>query len=160
MGLSCRLSFVFPACLSWNGLVQRAFHKWHEGFCWQQVRLLMIHQLKEGRAEDTEPAVAAAQDKRPAGIPPAASKSARTLGYVFVTQAFIKTLLSGMLCVGHFPDEQGQLWRDLMVSLPFCSQNQQFWALTRLFRTFLVCFLVVLQKLQLFWGDLSICVKM
>lgn len=65
----------------------------------------MIHQLGEGRAEHTGPAVAAAWGKGPAGIPPVASKSARTLRYVFVT----KTLLSGMLCIGHFPDKQGQL---------------------------------------------------
>lgn len=131
MGLPCRLSFVFPICFPWNGLVQRAFHKWHEGFWWQQVRLLVVHQLEEGRAEHTGPALAAAQGKRPAGIPPAASKSARTLRYVFVTQAFVKALLSGMQCIGHFPDKQGHLWRDLMVSLPFLSQNQQFWALTK-----------------------------
>lgn len=69
----------------------------------------MAHQLEEGRAEHTGPALAAAQGKRQAGIPPAASKSARGLGYVFVTQAFIKTLLNWILCIGHFPDKQGQL---------------------------------------------------
>lgn len=69
----------------------------------------MVHQLEEGRAEHKGPAPAAAQGKRSAGIPPAASKGARTLGYVFVTQAFVKTLLSGKLCIGHFPDKQGQL---------------------------------------------------
>lgn len=69
----------------------------------------MVHQLEEGKAEHMGPALAAVQGKSHPGIPPAASKSARTLGYVFVTQAFIKTLLSGMLCTGHFPDKRGQL---------------------------------------------------
>lgn len=69
----------------------------------------MVHRLEEGRAEHAGPALAAVCGKRQPGIPPAASKSARTLGYVFVTQAFIKTLLSGMLCIGHFLDKQGQL---------------------------------------------------
>lgn len=69
----------------------------------------MVHLLEEGRVEHTGPALAAARGKRQAGIPPAASKSARTLGSIFVTQAFRKTLFSGMLCIGHFPDKQGQL---------------------------------------------------